>query len=164
MAIEDEDSTLEVKGLDALIAALGVPAPTIRVGILGEKPRQVKAGSKAASRTNAEIGAAHEFGTSKLPQRSWLRAPLASHFEKALEKAGAFDADALSEVMSSRNLLPYAFKMAVTAEAVILEAFNTGGYGKWPASDMTKKQNAQTLVETRQLRDAVSTEVKEGSA
>lgn len=110
--------------------------------------------------TNATVGAAHEFGTTKLPQRSFLRVPLTENLQGALETSGAFDKTALNEVVRTGSLDPWIKKAGVVAESVVLGAFDTGGYGKWPPSDMTKKENHQTLVETQQLRNAITHEVK----
>ncbi len=52
-------------------------------------------------------------------------------------------------------------KVAVVAEGIVAEAFDTGGFGQWPPSDMTHKKVHQTLVETQQLRNSITSEVKE---
>lgn len=159
MSSEDE-TTLVTKGLDALITALKVEPPRARVGILGDKTLRKNA-TKGAAATNATIGAAHEFGTSKLPQRSFLRVPITDNLAKKMESSGALDKDVLAEVIREKSLLSWVKKVAVLAEGIVLEAFDTGGFGKWKPSDMTKKKLQQTLVETQQLRNSITSEVKE---
>ncbi len=159
---DDEETTLNVKGLDQLIRLLGVQPPTVRVGVLGDKAARNGSGPNSGN-TNAEIGAFHEYGTTKLPQRSFLRVPIAEHLEHKMESAGAFDEGTLKETMASGTLLPYMKKVAILCESIVLGAFDSAGYGKWKASDMSRKKNAQTLVETQQLRNSITSEVKEGS-
>jgi phage gpG-like protein len=158
MADEDE-TTFSTVGLDKLIRLFGQSMPTVRVGILGNKSaREGKAGV-----TNAEVGAFHEFGTSKLPQRSFLRMPLALKLDKQMKQSGAFDKDVLQDAIHTASFVPYMKKIAVLCESIVLGAFETGGYGQWRPSNMNRKKNWQTLVETQQLRNSITSEVKEGT-
>lgn len=157
--MSDEAATLEMKGLDKLIKALKAVPPQIRVGILGDKSARTTPTSKQAP-TNATIGAAHEFGTSKLRQRSFLRVPISEHLAAKMENSGALDKDVLAAVIASGTIVPWAQKIAVLAEGIVAEAFDTGGFGKWKPSDMSKKKNSQTLIETQQLRNSITSEVK----
>lgn len=129
--------------------------PLIRVGILGAKPRE------DGGPTNAQVGAAHEFGTTKLPVRSFLRVPLAEHLGEYLEAAGAVSPEAFAQIIAAGSFVPWAKKVGIVAENVVADAFDTGGFGKWPPSDMTHKKVARTLVETAQLRNSITSEVKE---
>lgn len=160
MADEDE-TTLNMTGLDKLIRLMGVKPPTAKVGILGTKvARDAKAGTEGGL-NNAEVGSFHEFGSGNNPQRSFLRVPIAELLEKRMESSGALDKDVLAEAVASGSLTPYMKKIAVLAEDIVLGAFDSGGYGKWQPSNMAHKTNAQTLVETQQLRNSVTSEVKE---
>lgn len=167
--------TINVKGLDQILKALKAKPPVVRVGILGEKTQRVEGKTTltfsevqnlkkprrgADVPTNAEIGASHEFGTSKLPQRSFLRMPLADRLQKEMESAGALDEKVLKEVIRSGSVVPWLKKIAVLAEGIVLGAFDSGGYGKWKPSDMRYKTVHQTLVETQQLRNSITSEVK----
>jgi phage gpG-like protein len=149
------DIEINLKGLDQLLKALKGKQPTAKVGILGGE------GRSDGSLSNSEIGAFHEFGTSKVPQRSFLRIPLTANLNKALEQSGAFDPETLREVVNNGTITPWLEKVAVVAEGIVLDAFDTGGNGLWPPSDMTHKKNKQTLIETQQLRNSISHEVKE---
>lgn len=145
---------LKNKGLKQLIKAFKT-MPEIRVGILGGKAMREDVGP-----SNAAIGAAHEYGTKRLPQRSFLRVPLTENLDNFLERSGAFDRQTLDEVIRNGTIRPWCVKVAITAEAVVAEAFATGGFGKWTPSDMRNKQVHQTLVETQQLRNSITSEVK----
>lgn len=151
-----EGPELETKGLDQLLKLLKAKPPVARVGILGEK-----AAWSSGGLSNAAIGAAHEFGTSKLPQRSFLRIPISDNLQKAMEEAGAFDENTAKEVLAAGTVVPWLKKIAIIAEGIVADAFSTGGFGKWKPSDMRRKENAQTLVESQQLRSSIASEVKE---
>ena len=155
----DED-TVNVKGLDQLIKALKAKVPVARVGILGSKTYRKSEG--AGQPTNAEIGAAHEFGTTKIPQRSFLRVPIANNLEKEMNSKGMLDKDTLNEVVKSGTLMPWMEKVAIAAEACVSDAFATGGDGKWPAwKNPNYENNANMLlVDTTQLRESITSEVK----
>ncbi len=158
-----ETITFKDRGLKQMLKAFKGHQPVGRIGIIGtEKPREPADGQpiKGELPSNATIGAAHEFGTSRLPRRSFLREPLAEQLEKQLKRSGAFKPEVLNEVLQAGDLTPWMLKVMASAESVVGQAFDTGGFGKWPASDMTRKTNWQTLVETHQLRDAISSDVK----
>lgn len=153
------NDTYEIKidGLDKLIRVLQKNV-TGSIGVLAGKNARMGDGS------NATIGMKHEFGDPKegLPIRSWLRMPIIEHLEKNLEKADAFTDKTIKEVVKEGSIVPWMKKVMVTAEGCIADAFDTGGFGKWKPSNMVFKKNKQTLVETQQLRNSVTSEVKLG--
>jgi phage gpG-like protein len=153
-----DDVTIQVRGLDALLKALKGRQPKARVGILGSK-----AFRKGLGPTNAEIGAAHEFGTSSLPQRSFLRIPLHDHLEKEMQRSNLFSPVVLANVVKNKNVIPWLEQMAIAAEAVVADAFDSGGFGKWPAWSNPSYKNAtgMVLVDSQQLRNSITSEVKE---
>lgn len=151
-----DDVTLKVDGLDKLLKALKSKPPVARVGILGSK--NARSGKE---NSNATVGAAHEFGTSKLPMRSFLRVPLTDNLQKYMEKSGLLDKEAMELVIKQGSLVPWIKKVAIIGESIVLDAFSTGGFGKWKPSNMDKKLVKMTLVETQQLRNAITSEVKE---
>lgn len=160
---DDENLSFEYndKGLMDLIKSFTNP-PKVKIGVLGDKISRtkdlaIKGGD--AKLTNAEIGAIHEYGTSQTPQRSWLRQPLIEQLETYLEQAGAFTKESVISIMREKSLNGFMRKVGVTAERVIQDGFDSGGFGKWPPSDMRRKKNKQTLVETQQLRNSVTSEV-----
>ncbi len=152
--MDDDTLKLDTRGLDGLMKALKGKLPVVRIGILGNRNSRSKGGS------NAAIGAIHEFGSSELPVRSFLRVPLADHLQKTLEKNGALDKDTIAQVIKVGSIVPWLQKVAITAEEIVLTGFDTGGYGKWKPSNMAHKKVHQTLVETQQLRNSITSEVK----
>lgn len=151
---------LNTKNLDQLIKALKDSLPRARVGVLANKT--TRGAMITNGQTNASIGANHEFGTDKIPQRSFLRVPIAEHLQSKMEDAGAFDKDAIKEVIKQGSTLPWVKKIAVLAEAIVAEAFATKGFGKWPAWKTPNYKNGGNtlLVDTGQLRDSITSEVK----
>lgn len=150
------DEVVNLRGLDKLVKALKVKTPKIRVGILGSKD------ARADSQSNATIGAAHEFGTTTIPQRSFLRVPLIDHLDKELEKSGINSKDNLNEIISGGDLMPWLREIAVTAEAIVLEGFASQGYGKWAAWKNPNYMNnsGQVLIDKGYLRDSITTDIK----
>lgn len=151
--------TLEfnIKGLESLLKAFKGEIPSARIGILGSKNIRSKNNS-----TNATIGAAHEFGTDKLPIRSFLRVPLNDHLQAEIEGSGALGKTEMAEVLRSGSIKIWMEKIAAIAENIVSEAFATGGYGKWPAWKTPGYENntGQILVDTQQLRNSITSEVK----
>jgi hypothetical protein len=146
---------LDTKKLDKILEAFKSP-PVARVGVLGDH-----AARKEGELTNAQIGAYHEFGTETLPIRSFLRQPITNRLQQFLDKSNAFSKKAMDEVIKSGSLKVYVAKIGVVGEAVVAEAFRTGGFGDWEPSNMTHKKNHETLVETQQLRNSITSDVKE---
>lgn len=158
-----DENRLNIKPMNDLMKALKVDVIG-RIGVLGDKnARTPSQGSKNSGDvpTNADIGFKHEYGIG-VTKRSWLRVPLAENLDKFLEANGGFNEDVMKRVIANKNIKPWMKLVMATAEEVVLTGFDTGGFGKWRPSNMAYKKNHQTLVETGQLRDAVSTEIQGG--
>jgi len=178
MTDDGETLSLNTLGIDQLIKALKSSLSRARVGVLGAKTnrdglanrggRSVNAEKPIAASgpinpsTNAAIGMIHEFGNSNMPQRSFLRVPIAENLQKKLDSSSAFDQDVLREVLREGSIEPWLEKTAVIGENIVLEAFDTGGYGKWPPWRTPGYENntGQILVDSTQLRNSISSEVK----
>lgn len=161
--MSDEAFTLKITGLDQLVKALKVKAPVARVGILGDKTVREPSEGEQKTLTNAEVGAAHEFGTSALPKRSFLIEPIRDNLDKEMMKSGALDKQVLADVVKQGSVVSWVKTIASLAEGIVLDAFDTAGFGKWKAwKNLNYTNNAgQILVDTKQLRDSISSEVKE---
>jgi hypothetical protein len=151
---DDYKTELNLRGLDQLIKALKKDG-IVKVGILGDGSNRQEGGL-----TNAAIGAAHEFGKGNNPVRSWLRAPLMTKLGPEIEKAGILSKSNIKNMVATGSPLIIFKQIGVLGEAVIQEGFETGGYGGWKPSIMSRKTNHQTLVETQQLRNSVTSEVE----
>lgn len=162
--MSDETFELKIGGLEHLIKALKARPPTVRIGILGSTARAPKKGQNHAP-SNATIGAVHEFGSPArgIPQRSFLRVPLSDHLQDELEKSGLLDKETLKKVVETGSMTPWIKQVAVCAEAVVDDAFESSGFGKWPPwkDPNYKNEGGMLLVDSGQLRDAVTSEVVE---
>jgi phage gpG-like protein len=164
--MSDNETSFNSKPLDDLLKALKSKPVTAKVGILGNKDARKDGGS------NATIGAAHEFGSSKLPQRSFLRMPISEHLNKELEKAGGLDEEVIKKVIKDKDFHNYVEKMAILAVSIVQQAFDAEGWGKWPALNSNYKawkvayskegntSSVQILTLTGQLRDSITYEIK----
>lgn len=130
-------------------------SPMARVGILGNGTRN------EGEITNATIGAKHEFGEDGMPVRSFLRMPISENMQKYLVDSGALSSTALEEAIRTGNFENFVRKIGVLSETIVLDAFASGGFGKWKPSDMEYKKNKETLVETQQLRNSITSDVQE---
>lgn len=149
------DVELNFKGMDRLIKAFK-NVPTARVGILGSKDKR----EDAENPSNASIGAVHEFGGSGTVRRSFLREPISAFLALRLEKSKAFTPKVLKKVLQEQSIREWVAKIGITGEEIVGEAFDTQGWGQWKPSNMEHKENHQTLVETQQLRNSITSDVK----
>lgn len=164
MSFEHKTGDSVVKGdfsrLEKLIESLESPISG-DIGILGGE--QVEGGI-----TLAGIGAVHEFGTdkagrgnnTKIPERSFLRMPLETGQED-IEKAIA---PKLQEYIENGNVKGIMELILIAGEARIQEAFESGGFGKWPKlADPTtqRKGSAGILIDTGVLRQGITSRVNE---
>lgn len=160
MSDNDAIGSFNIDGLERLIKAMKVKAPDTRIGILGDSSRTGQGGEKG-EQTNAEIGAAHELGTTTIPKRSFLKKPIADGLKKEMERSGLYDKDALKKVIKEASLVPWMDRAAICAEACVSDAFETGGNGRWPAWKTPGYENrtGQLLIDTQQLRNSVLSDV-----
>jgi phage gpG-like protein len=155
-----DDFDFDTKNLDALIKALKTNMKKVRVGILGGKTMRNNGGGQGP--TNATIGAAHEFGTDKMPQRSFLRMPISENLQKELESHGAFTEDAAKRVIKEASFVPWLERLMAVGLKIVSDAFDTGGFGKWPAwkTPGYKNNTGQKLVDTQQLRNSITGDIR----
>lgn len=151
------EGSLKIGGLDNLLKVLKGRSEHVRVGILGSHAHRTSEDGVS----NATVGAAHEFGTSKLPERSFLRGPISEHLAKRLEAYGPLDKDLITEILKTKSYKPWLKIVGVIAEGIVAEAFGTNGFGKWaPHAPGYTNNTGMILVDTQQLRNSISSEVK----
>lgn len=161
--MSDDTFTYKNKNLQDFIKALQGPIPHARVGILGDK------NIRKDGKSNATIGKKHEFGEIteingamvKLPVRSFLRMPLNTRLFQELEASGMFNKAVINEVIEQKILTPWLTKIGIIGEGIVLDAFQTSGFGTWKPSNMKFKTVKQTLVESNQLRNSITSDVVE---
>lgn len=146
---EENETTLNMKKLNDLVAMLAKSDHVIRVGVLGK-----------GNGRNAEIGAAHEYGTSKLPQRSFLRMPMSEHLYEYVARSSLNSVVMLDSLIEKQDFMPWFKQLSKIAERVVLDGFDSGGFGKWaPHSAGYTNNTGNILVDTAQLRNSITSEV-----
>lgn len=146
-------------GLQQLNKAMKEKLQT-RVGILsGSGARTDENGV-----SNATIGLVHEMGsaTKGIPARSFLRMPMQFKADEitnmVLKKRSKIE-----QSMAEGDAAPLYDTLGVSAVAFIQQAFESGGYGQWaPNANNTVKQKGSSspLIDTGQLRESITWEVK----
>lgn len=99
---------------------------TVKIGIIGSKATAQH--DSKSNLTNAQIGEFHEFGTSKMAQRSFLRLPLEQKLPEEIQK--------LKKVIWKQFFVKNAVRefyqnLGSIAIDIIEDYFNNSGYGEW---------------------------------
>ena len=154
--MSDDTVHFDAKGLEKLIKAFKGNLPSVRVGVLSGKM------SRNGATTNAEVGAAHEFGTSTLPRRSFLRVPISDNLQKYLDASGLLTQKAITQVIKTGTIIPWMKEIGIVAERIVQEGFATGGFGKWAKWKTKGYENntGQVLIDSQQLRGSITSEVE----
>jgi phage gpG-like protein len=154
MGASFQDDELNTQELDRFMKALNQKLPDIRVGVLKDSARQ-------DGHTNVEIGTYHEFGTSKMPQRSFLRVPLADKLSNEIDKRGLLSEDLLKNITKNLSVKVLINAIGKAAKDVVLNAFDTAGFGKWASwSKGYSNSTGQVLKDTQSLKNSIDYEVK----
>lgn len=116
--------------------------------------------SLGADKTNAEIGADHEFGNigRGLKQRSFLWMPLSLYLNDAVQKKAAV----FNRLINLADLHQCYATLGIVAENVVQAAFQSGGFGNWPdisAETKARKGSDKILIDTAQLRKSITSRV-----
>jgi phage gpG-like protein len=154
MAIKTE-VRFSLKGLETLTRE--AKAYRARVGILGAKVDRT-----GLSFSNSEIGLVHIMGsyTRNIPARDFLLFPIEFNKEKILRK---MNSEKVRKFVESGEWAKVFKVLGAIAEIFVQEAFETGGFGQWPAlaeSTIEKKGSDTILIETAQLRNSITSDVK----
>lgn len=155
--MSDDTFVFNDKGFKALIKAFKGQIPSVKVGVLGDK------GIRSEGNSNAEILRKHEFGIG-VPVRSVLRVPIIDNLQSYLNNSKAFDPEVLKKVVADKSISGWIAKIGIVAENIVQDAFDTGGFGKWPKHGEGYENNTgMVLVDTQQLRNSIASEVTEVS-
>jgi len=110
-----------------------------------------------------DVGAQHEYGTNKVPMRSFLRMP----FEVKKDEMGSFIQSQFRRVLEKKKPAKDAMELiGIQATNISKEAFRSNGFGNWaPLAERTKKAKAEagkttTLIWSGILRNAITWVVK----
>ena len=157
------DADRGARALAESLRALG--KARVRVGVLADAPK--KTGTRTGKRgrqiqqaaTLAEVAAAHEFGTDKIPQRSFIRATVdlkAAVIAAEQEKLAA-------QVMDSKITPEVAMERLGAAVQGMVQTRIAEGIGPALApATVARKGSDKPLVDTGQLRSSVTYQVLQG--
>lgn len=149
--------TFNLKGLEDLQKKVGKEYRA-RVGILGDHAARTEQGSPI---NNAELGVVQMFGslTKNIPPRDFLFMPVQTHSREIVQemsKASVKQAIAAGDFKKVYGLL------GAAALGWVLQAFETGGFGQWPAhapSTVRRYGEHALLILSGQLRRAQTSDV-----
>lgn len=106
------------------------------------------------------VGAVHEFGLGRVPERSFLRVPF-------MEKRNTVDDIMLKywrQVAEGRMDADKAMSLAgVEFRNIVIDAFATNGFGNWPELDpatVAEKGSSGVLIDTGTLRNSITWKVR----
>lgn len=142
---------------------------TLRVGILGARARSQHDNESGV--TNAELGAFHEFGTVKMPQRSFLWMPIVEKLNFNNPKMQDFKKFIWKQLFVKNAPKQFYATLGAMALDAIEWAFQTNGGGMWrPLSPNTEKHFSkrrkkglpQILTDTGKLRRSMSFKILKG--
>lgn len=114
--------TISLDKLKSLYESLKTK-PSIEVGVFSAKD------GRDDSMTNATLAFIHEMGSPEhgLPPRSMLKVPLKDHINEIMAVAKGHG----EEIVLQSGALRLWKLLGVAAEKVVIQAFQTGGFGKW---------------------------------
>lgn len=165
----------DLKGLKNLRANLVKLAQMrVKVGVLG--------GNYPNGQSIASVAALHEFGSETprtfmykgkkitvkgIPTRSFLRAPLRAKIKK-LSRMDEVDKGMMLEGLKTGYVHFPLYRLGLKGVAIVQEAFDTRGYGQWPANISEEyielKGSDAPLIDQGLLRQSIASEVyKKGS-
>lgn len=117
--------SIDIKKMQDLLENLKQTAH-IEVGVFAGKSARPDGGL-----TNATLASIHEYGSPvhNLPPRSMLRTPIHDHAKEIMAPfKGKVDA-----LLKKGTLLQMYKTIGVAAEKIVDQAFDTGGFGRWPS-------------------------------
>lgn len=127
----------DISKLDDLIKSLKEDY-TLRIGIIGSKA--TNATHKNSSKTNAEIGTFHEFGTKNMPRRSFLEDSLKLKLKFNTEQMRGIRKALFGDFFVKNDPKKFLQDLGAKCLLIIEDAFATNGFGRWaPLAKSTEK-------------------------
>jgi len=146
----------KIDGLERIRKNLEQTKLVAKLGIFGDKGKR----DDETVQTNADIGAFLEFGTKKMPRRSFLLDPLTIKGKELTKKTEQIIDRYIDEENGIEKILEL---VGIYGESIVQEAFETGGFGAWePIKEATanRKGSSQILIDSSQLRRSVISKVE----
>ena len=113
---------------------------TLRVGIIGSKAKASHDKNSKNSLTNAELGTFHEFGTSKMPRRSFLEDSLKFKLKFNTEQMKELRNALFTQFFVKKTPKQFLQDLGARCLQIIEEGFATNGFGMWkPLASSTEQ-------------------------
>lgn len=131
----------------------GLAHARVKVGIIGAAAGEEHEGAGA---TNAEIGAAHEFGTATVPERSWLRSTFRDPEKR--EQLRRLQARLLRDLMAGKiNVLQAMGLLGAWGMGAIKATITRDGhFAPLKPATIARKGSSRPLVDTGQMVGAIT--------
>jgi len=147
-----------IEGLERIRKNLEESKLMAKLGIFGDKNKR----DDNTGRTNADIGADHEFGvpSRNLARRSIFLDPLTIKGKELTKKVGQIIDRYIDEENGIETILEL---VGIYGESIVQEAFETGGFGAWqPIKEATanRKGSSQILIHKSELRRSITSKVE----
>lgn len=145
---------------------------TLRIGILGSAAKAVH--DKESALTNAQIGTFHEFGTDKLPRRSFLEDSIKFKLNMKTNNLSSLKKAAFKAFFIQKKPVLFFRTLGAKCLEAIEDGFATNGFGLWaPLSENYRQrkikkakgkekkfaQAINILTDTGKLRHSISMKV-----
>ena len=123
----------------------------LRVGIIGGKAGAQH--DKDSGQTNADIGSFHEFGTKKMPRRSFLEDSLKLKLNFNASQFAEMRKQLFKQVFQKNTPEIFLQNLGVKCLQVIEEGFATNGFGLWKplSKNLKEKRDKDVLTNLAKL-------------
>jgi len=113
--------------------------------------------------TVVQVGSYHEYGTSKIPMRSFLRVPFTVKGAAIVKALAIAYRDVFEKGIPAETQLE---KVGAFLQNISREAFSNSGFGSWKAlkpGTIKAKGSSGTLIDTGTLKGSITYEVRNAS-
>lgn len=148
-----------MEGLEELENFLKKYKLSIKVGILSADVQ------REGEINNPTLGLIHELGSesANIQPNSFLIKPIQDKLYDHMKQNKLFPDQLFTKLLLSGDLPEeLGEKIGAIAVGVVREAFMTNGFGEWSTKQGPNKKTGQILVDSGELRDSISYEVKKG--
>jgi len=125
---------------------------TVAIGLMPQNEDR-----RSGRKTNTAIGYYHEFGTSHVPKRSFLRDPLEDNLE---EYTGYIKSKSFNMLWGSTKRSDVLMKVAEKYYNDVIDYIDSNISPSLDSSTVDKKGHDLALVDTDQMRDAIDIELR----
>lgn len=135
----------------SLVVAVGLP--------LGEATSKIYGDGTSV----VQVGSYHEYGTAKIPMRSFLRVPFTVKGAAIVKALAIAYQDMFEKGIPAETQLE---KVGAFLQNISREAFSNSGFGSWKAlkaGTIKAKKSSATLIDTGTLKGSITYEVRDAS-